>query len=269
MPNITIYDRIGKRLVCYQKGTHALFWDALFLTNRNHIEIDWAKNYSFYINMVKRYMPNRNSLLLDGGCGPGGLVYSLYHSGYDVIGIDIAAETVKYLNATYPELDIRLADVRSLPFPDNHFNGIWSMGVIEHLREGYQTALKEMSRVLKPNGYIFLSIPYMSPLRKLKAFLHLYDSVMVGNPDETFYQYILALKNVKDDLKILGLEIVSCKHMDGLTGFKNEVKPLLPLLKRLELYRGKSLLIRIPRLLLDKLLLTFAAHGEFMVIRKV
>ena len=51
--------------------------------------------------------------------------------------MDFAEESVRRARLEYPGLDIREGDVRSLPFPAGHFDGYWSIGVIEHFWGGY------------------------------------------------------------------------------------------------------------------------------------
>ena len=52
-------------------------------------------------------------------------------------GVDISAPTVLQAHAAFPSttsarLRSAIADVRDLPFPDNAFDAIYSMGTIEH-----------------------------------------------------------------------------------------------------------------------------------------
>ena len=42
---------------------------------------------------------------------------------------------------------------------------------IEHFIDGYDAILSEMYRVIKEGGYLFLTVPSMSIIRKVKAAL--------------------------------------------------------------------------------------------------
>lgn len=55
-----------------------------------------------------------------------------------------------------------LADARHLSYSDNSFDVVYSMSVVEHVdgREGDARSIREMIRVLKPNGLLVLSVPY-------------------------------------------------------------------------------------------------------------
>ena len=65
-------------------------------------------------------------------------------------------------------------DVRNLNFDDGFFDGYWSLGVIEHFYEGYERIIKEVNRVIKRNGFVFLTFPSLSFLRKFKSKWGLY-----------------------------------------------------------------------------------------------
>lgn len=49
------------------------------------------------------------------------------------------------------------------PFPDNHFDVVISTEAIEHVH-GVAAFLKEAYRVLKPNGYLFVTTPNLTGL---------------------------------------------------------------------------------------------------------
>lgn len=51
-----------------------------------------------------------------------------------------------------------VADLRRLPFADDSFEAIYSMGTMEHFPE-YEAALREIHRVLKPQGKAIIGVP--------------------------------------------------------------------------------------------------------------
>ena len=59
----------------------------------------------------------------------------------------------------YPGIDL-LADAHSLPLPDNSQDGIIIQAVLEHVLSPNQV-IKEIERVLKPNGLIYSETPFM------------------------------------------------------------------------------------------------------------
>jgi len=55
-----------------------------------------------------------------------------------------------------------VADARDLPFKDGSVDLIICDSVLEHVPQAYQ-AIKEMSRVVKPGGYVYVTIPFLYP----------------------------------------------------------------------------------------------------------
>jgi SAM-dependent methyltransferase len=163
-----------------------------------------------------------------------------------------------------------MGDLTALPFPDNYFVGYWSLGVIEHFWEGYQPILAEMQRVLIKGGYVFLSFPYLSPLRKIKTKLHLYAEIkkLTGKQRECFYQFALDGHAVIADFTVAGFKLLAKKPTSGLKGFKDEVTFLKPMLQRLFDYQGSNLLLRGLSYGLETGLATFAGHQLFIVFQK-
>lgn len=68
----------------------------------------------------------------------------------DVIDVDIAP---------YAGVDV-VADVCALPFRDNYADAVIAESLLEHVRTPI-AAVKEMHRVLKPGGMIYISTPFM------------------------------------------------------------------------------------------------------------
>jgi SAM-dependent methyltransferase len=82
-------------------------------------------------------------------------------------GVDIAFEVVRdaraVLNGYGPGFAV--SDIRALPFRSNTFDGIYSMGTIEHFADS-DVAVREIYRVLKPGGTAIIGVP-----NKLDPFL--------------------------------------------------------------------------------------------------
>lgn len=105
--------------------------------------------------------------VLDVGCGQGlylvGIAQRLTTG--KVVGVDIwtsdlsgnskqTAEQNACIAGVEKRIEIKTADARSLPFPDNSFDRIFSSLVIHNLahKQDHEKALLEMVRVLKPAG---------------------------------------------------------------------------------------------------------------------
>ena len=125
-----------------------------------------------------------------------------------------------------PELDVCLVDVRAPPIADNSLDGYISVGVIEHFWEGYTPILAEMRRTLRPGGFLFVSFPYLSPLRRWKVRLGAYPRGTKAEYEErrdAFYQFALPAAQVQRDLERLGFRLLERLIWDGIKGFEDEL----------------------------------------------
>lgn len=101
--------------------------------------------------------------VLDGGCGTGQWTLALKSAGLNVTGLDISKATIAELKQHFPDMDFQIGDLRALAFPDNSFDGLFSWGAFEHFEEGLGPCLREARRVLRPGGWIFLTVPHHNP----------------------------------------------------------------------------------------------------------
>ena len=120
--------------------------------------IENCKKDSIILPYILKYLP-KNGIILEAGCGLGQWVVYLSGLGYNIVGVEIVPYCIEICKTYFPNVDIRVGDVRNLPFPDAYFDGYISIGVIEHMIEGPESTLKEMWRVLKPGGIAILTVP--------------------------------------------------------------------------------------------------------------
>jgi SAM-dependent methyltransferase len=78
--------------------------------------------------------------------------------GAAVYGIDISESIVRLARAEDPRIHAVVGDCRRLPYPDEWFDAVYSMGTIEHF-DNSETAVGEMWRVLKPGGRAIVGVP--------------------------------------------------------------------------------------------------------------
>jgi SAM-dependent methyltransferase len=116
--------------------------------------------------LLRGYINGRRGHLdvLDAGCGTGGNSAHLRAYGR-VTGIDFAAEALRYA-AERPGLRLARASVESLPFADASFDLVLSNDVLCHLGVASDVAaVRELARVLRPGGVLFLQLPAYEWLR--------------------------------------------------------------------------------------------------------
>jgi len=129
------------------------------LYNKNIKLYEYIKTFLHYrrpilTGFLKYVKPD--SLILDFGCGPGNWSQYLEKDlGFKVVGIDFSKESVYSAdnNRHRSGLDASfiIGDVRTSPFKNDSFYGIFSSDVLGHIVE-VDRAIKEISRVLKSGG---------------------------------------------------------------------------------------------------------------------
>jgi SAM-dependent methyltransferase len=96
--------------------------------------------------------------VLDCGCGEGyGTNYLRLNGAKSVVGIDIDVPTVNRAISLYGEPFI-CANAEELPFTENRFDLVVCFENIEHVDDP-QKVLREIRRVLRPNGNLLISTP--------------------------------------------------------------------------------------------------------------
>jgi len=102
--------------------------------------------------------------VLDLGCGSGRHLVYLAEQGFETFGIDITERAIELAANWLKERGLR-AEVsigsifERLPYEDDFFDAIVTTKVINHGRiEDIRKAIKEIERVLKPKGLIFIEV---------------------------------------------------------------------------------------------------------------
>jgi ubiquinone/menaquinone biosynthesis C-methylase UbiE len=181
--------------------------------------------------VFKKYLFKKQKLV-EAGCGLGKWVIYFTQRGFDIIGVDSSRYAVKQLKKFRPQVKIKLADVRRLPFQDGEIDVYISLGVIEHFEEGPEKALKEAYRVLKPGGTAIIEVPYdngqrimLRILYHLKVFLKTPLRIIVEilglrkkrkKIKWQFYEYHYSKKELDDFITRASFKIIDWFYKDDL-----------------------------------------------------
>jgi len=258
----------GKRLIFTKEKATPEFWDQQWLTEDWKKQITQTRKSRYWRRIIGKYLPDRRSRILEGGCGCGHLVDALACWGYNAIGIDFAQKTVAKVNEVMPNLDIRYGDLRQLDFEDKYLDGYLSLGVIEHFWEGYDEILDEMKRVMKQGGYAFVSFPCISRLDRLNIFFSGYKQLEECDMPEDFYQFGLDAKVVKRHFECVGFECVHTYWQFGLAGLQRIVPGLKKTQESLWRFSEKSRLIKLFTVASSFLLSPLCGHSVMLVFKK-
>ncbi len=146
-------------------------------TNKNYYEKYWqdsAKappshdplNKKRVVIFINEFKDKNVKKVLDIGCGSGINTEELKEAGFEVAGVDVSENAIFEAKRKYPEIEFSVAGIEKLPFPDETFDAIYCTEVVEHIYDT-EMAVKELLRVLKKEGYLFLSVPYHGFLKNL------------------------------------------------------------------------------------------------------
>jgi len=154
----TVSDRIYDSWVNYLQRTLGRSPDFA------HQRADKERTRSNAKNYVKRLRSSgwhlKGTKIIDIGSGHGSLAVELALAGAEVTAVEPSRSWRELSEERAREFGLEIshspADAHALPFPDDSFDGLVSLQVLEHVREPTRV-ISEMSRILKPGGRFFVS----------------------------------------------------------------------------------------------------------------
>ncbi len=135
----------------------------------------WSFNLreSRYKKVAKLVLEENPGKLLDIGCSSADFSSSFVGLGWDVYGVEIAANKAKEAKAK--GIKAVVGDfAKQLPFKDGFFDVVFAGEVIEHVVDT-DSFLKEAGRVLKTGGKLILTTPNLTSLEnRIRILLGVY-----------------------------------------------------------------------------------------------
>ncbi|MET0791219.1 MAG: class I SAM-dependent methyltransferase [Polyangiaceae bacterium] len=134
---------------------HGLALKQLARRAANFVDLQWT----WVIRALERVAPVARGRLLDVGCGdkPYLDIFLPYVSEY--LGVEHEAAFRQTASATRTRGPDLFYDGKRLPFADGEFDTVLSVQTLEHTPEPQQL-MREMARVLHPDGRLLLSAPF-------------------------------------------------------------------------------------------------------------
>ena len=143
-------------------------WERMWKDRTFEQEASWCEHRELRKHLMEVLGQMDDPFVVEAGCGVGAWVaYLSKHGIRNVVGLDNYAPALEELKRHAPESHVIEADVRELPFDDGSVDACISLGVVEHFPDGPSPLILEMFRVLRPGGYMFLTVPYYNLFRRL------------------------------------------------------------------------------------------------------
>jgi glycosyltransferase involved in cell wall biosynthesis/2-polyprenyl-3-methyl-5-hydroxy-6-metoxy-1,4-benzoquinol methylase len=111
-----------------------------------------------YLSEIRRYCGFKSGRLLEIGCGDGDFLVSSEAEGWQVTGIEYSADACGKANQRLKNGKVFCGELQSAHLETEQFDLCVISDVIEHVRSPVDF-LKEIHRVLKPGGTLFIATP--------------------------------------------------------------------------------------------------------------
>lgn len=116
-----------------------------------------------HLNELIGYIPDfLNRSILDLGAGRGRFMFEVKKRGGNIVGLEpykkYIEEAYKRASEEKVSLDIKEGVAENLPFGDKEFGFVNMNEVIEHVNDA-EKSMKEVFRVLKEGGKVYISVP--------------------------------------------------------------------------------------------------------------
>ncbi len=125
----------------------------------NQIAYDKEFTTPLHIELIEASI-NKNSFILDVGCGYGRTLEELYKKGYtQLFGLDFSEKMIERAKQQFPFLTLKVQQQQEIDFSDNSFDVVLLFAVLTCItqNDAQLFLLKEIKRVLKPNGIIYIN----------------------------------------------------------------------------------------------------------------
>jgi SAM-dependent methyltransferase len=134
---------------------------------------EWKDNFDFYFQPVSnknKFLNDKN--VLEVGCGKGRHTFYIADIAKNVIAVDFgrAVDVALLNNKNKKNIHFIQADIYNLPFKNNSFDFVFSLGVLHHLPTPEQ-GFKKLVDLLRNGGGILVYVYHSFPKTTFKYYL--------------------------------------------------------------------------------------------------
>jgi ubiquinone/menaquinone biosynthesis C-methylase UbiE len=118
---------------------------------------NYHNSHNNFIEIIKKHsLADKNSILIDVGCGTGNETINLFNNfGCNVIGIEPSEKMIAVGKSKSNNIKWLIGTAEKIPFEDNSVDVITSFFSVHHF-DNIQDSIIEFKRVLKDNGKLFI-----------------------------------------------------------------------------------------------------------------
>jgi ubiquinone/menaquinone biosynthesis C-methylase UbiE len=138
-----------------------VFWEKYFRTY--DILNDAIPYQKLMEDLIRACEANRGDLIFDAGSGTGNLCIKLKEYGSKPVGFDFSEKAIEIHLAKDQNAEVYFGDLTNmLFFPNNYFDKVVSNNVLYTINKNSRLhVLKELYRILKPNGKLVIANVYV------------------------------------------------------------------------------------------------------------
>ncbi len=203
---------------------------------RRHGIIEYKTAMKYIYKYLKKL---KNPKIIDVGAGTGKYSIALANDGYDVVAVELVKHNLMTIKSNSKKVKAFLGNATNLNFDDNSFDVVILFGPMYHLISDSDKikALNEAKRIVKKNGYIFISY-YMNEYAIIKhGFIkrNIKNAIANNLVDKNFHivskptdlYSMVRLKDINNYKKACNLKRVKILAQDGpsdyIRNFINEL----------------------------------------------
>lgn len=176
----------------------------------------WDSTHGYLWKGIKEFILKLTpySNVLDAGCGNGKNM--LLRDDCNITGFDFCQKSIQICNDK-KKLEVMIANTKYLPYRDNCFDATFSVAVLHHIVEKREEVIRELIRVTKPNGLLFIQV-WANTVEKNKKFIHIsgndYFVTWFVNPTRKIkrYYHLFDYQEFIDLFALFNVSIVNIKE---------------------------------------------------------
>jgi len=168
------------------------------------------ETFKWRLDIIKDY--KSGGRLLDIGCASGGFLKYAALKGWEVYGVEFSEETSETARVK-KNLDVKTGTIYDAGYDDGYFDVVSAGDIIEHV-DNPKKFLKEIKRVLKKDGILYLALPDFGGL-----YFKFFKIIAKRNHRNYFvlphHIYFFTKKIIKKYLKDTGFKIETIKKTNS------------------------------------------------------